>query len=236
MSNVQIHLVVEGATEQTFVRDVLSPEMALTGVYLHAVEIGPPGHKGGNIRFDRAQTDIGNFLKQRGDIYVSTMFDFFRINPEWPGKNEVQKRIQDGASLSASQKADILESAMHNAIQKAFPALNPKERFIPYIEMHEFEALLFSDAQKLADIVGIDIGSIEKVLEEYDNPEEINDGPETAPSKRLLALKNGYKKVAKGKAVSEAIGIQAIRRQCPHFNNWLKKLENLRHDIDSRSS
>ncbi len=227
MSNVQIHVVVEGATEQTFVRDVLAPEMAIKGVYLQAAKIGKPGHKGGDIRFERALNDIGNFLKQRKDIYISTMFDYFRIDSNWPGKSKVQKRIREGTSLSAIQKAEILESATQVEIDKTFSEWDPGSRFIPYIEMHEFEALLFSDAHKLADIINIDRSRIEKILGDFNNPEEINDDPTKAPSKQLLALKLGYRKVAMGKAVSEAIGIQAIRRKCPHFNNWLVKLENL---------
>ena len=105
---------------------------------------------------------------------------------------------------------------------------NAESRFIPYIEMHEFEALLFSDAGILAEKTEIDVSQIQRIIEEHNNPEEINDDPGKTPAKRLEALKNGYRKVAMGKTVSEAIGIQAIRRQCPHFNNWLTKLEYLK--------
>jgi hypothetical protein len=97
-----------------------------------------------------------------------------------------------------------------------------------YIEMHEFEALLFSDADTLAEKTEIDIALIRRIIETHDNPEEINDNPANAPGKRLESLKKGYRKVAMGKTVSEAIGIERIRRQCPHFNNWLIKLEQLR--------
>ena len=93
MSNVDIYIVVEGQTEQTFVRDVLAPQMADKGIYLHPVLIGKPGHKGGDFRFDRAKNDIGNFLRQRTDTYVSTMFDFIRIDSKWPGRAEVRRYI-----------------------------------------------------------------------------------------------------------------------------------------------
>jgi len=80
MNSVDIYIVVEGPTEQTFVRDVLAPQMAHEGIYLHPVLIGKPGHKGGDVRFIRAKNDIGNFLRQRSDTYISTMFDYFRID------------------------------------------------------------------------------------------------------------------------------------------------------------
>jgi len=228
MSSVDIYIVVEGQTEQTFVRDVLAPQMALQRIYLYPVLIGKPGHKGGDIRFDRAKNDIGNFLRQRNDTYISTMFDYFRIDSDWPGQEEVRRQRGDGATLSAIRKAEILETATCKKIGENF-GCDSERRFIPYIEMHEFEALLFSDANILAEKTDIDVSHIRGILEEYNNnPEEINDDPAKAPSKRLEALKNGYRKVAMGKVISEAIGIQAIRRQCPHFNNWLTKIEHLK--------
>ena len=228
MSSVDIYIVVEGQTEQTFVRDVLAPQMASQGKSLYPALIGKPGHKGGDIRFDRAKDDIGNFLKQRNDTYISTMFDFFRINSDWPGKEEVLRQRANGVTLSAIQKAEILETATRAEIVRKFPGNDSADRFIPYIEMHEFEALLFSDADLLAEKIEIDVAHIREILQAYPNPEEINDDPAKAPSKQLEALKHGYyRKVAIGKTVAEAIGIQAIRRQCPHFHRWLTTLEQL---------
>jgi hypothetical protein len=78
----------------------------------------------------------------------------------------------------------------------------------------------------LAEAAEIDIAALKRIIKDFNNPEEINDDPNSTPSKRIQALNNGYRKVAMGKTVSEAIGIQTIRRQCPHFNTWLNKLEN----------
>ncbi len=227
MSSVEIYIVVEGQTEQTFVRDILAPQMECKEIYLHPALIGKPGHKGGDVRFDRARNDIGHFLKQRKDTYVSTMFDYSRIDPKWPGISEVSRKIRNGSSLTAIQKAGILEAATSDEIVKLFASYNAKSRFVPYIEMHEFEALLFSDADILAEMTGIDVLQIREILEEYNNPEEINDDPAKAPAKRLEALENGYRKVANGKTISEAIGLQTMRSQCAHFNDWLTKLEHL---------
>lgn len=228
MNSVDIYIVVEGQTEQTFVRDVLAPHMAHKKIYLRAALIGKPGHKGGDIRFKRAKKDIGNFLKQRQDTYISTMFDYFRIDSMWPGRAEVSRKIRNGTILTAIHKAGILEAATYDEIVKSFSGCNSENRFIPYIEMHEFEALLFSDADILAEKTEIDVSQIREIVEEYNNPEEINEDPVKTPAKRLESLKNGYRKVAMGKMVSEAIGIQSIRRQCPHFNDWLAKLEDIK--------
>ena len=81
MSSVRVYVVVEGPTEQTFVRDVLAPVMSGHGVHLYPARTGKAGHKGGNIRFDRAKTDIGGFLRQQQDTHVSNRLDYFRIDP-----------------------------------------------------------------------------------------------------------------------------------------------------------
>ena len=229
MNSVHIFIVVEGQTEQTFVRDVLAPQMAPRKIYLYPALIGKPGHKGGDIRFEKAKNDIGNFLHQRNDTYITTMFDYFRIDSEWPGKADILRQINNGTALTASQKAEILETATCQEIVRTFPGCNSENRFIPYIEMHEFEALLFSDAIILAEKTEIDVSLIRKIIKKYNNPEEINDEPENAPGKRLESLKDGYRKVAMGKTISEAIGIAGIRRQCPHFHDWLTKLEQLKN-------
>ncbi len=192
---VNIIIIVEGQTEQTFIRDVLSPELAQKNLYLYPVLIGKPGHKGGNIDFERAKTDIGNFLKQRNSTYITTMFDYYGIDRKWPENEKILQIIESGSHLTSNRKAQILESETYQEIISAFPDYNTESRFIPYFEMHEFEALLFSDPAILAKKIGIEISQINQIMNEFNNPEEINDNPDTAPSKRLMALKRGYRKV-----------------------------------------
>jgi hypothetical protein len=218
---IEVYIICEGPTEQTFIRDVLAPERAHKNIFLYPILIGKPGHQGGNIKFDRAKRDIGLFLKQRPDTYVSTMFDYFRLDPNWPGNEKIEGK------LTATKKAEKIETATLAAIEKLFPKLNVSQRFIPYIEMHEFEALLFSDASILADKISVPQDKIDIILKECKEPEEIDDGSDTSPSKRITKLNSSYRKVAMGKSISEAIGIQKIRGECPHFDGWLTKLEQL---------
>jgi hypothetical protein len=225
MNEIKVYIVVEGQTEQTFIREILAPQFSYKGIYLYPVLIGSPGHKGGNIRFDRAKNDIGNFLKQRSDIYISTMFDYFRIETSWPGRADVKP------SDIAIKKAEKIEEETLSKIIELFPDQNAKKRFIPYIEMHEFEALLFSNASVLANNIGINISKIDEIVNDYGNPEEINDNSKTAPSKRLQHLTdNKYRKVAMGKTIAAAIGIRTMRKKCLHFNRWLEKIELIKGD------
>lgn len=227
MSNVEVYIIVEGKAEHTFVREILAPNMAMRGIYLHPSLIGSPGHKGGDIRFERAKSDIGNFLKQRPDIYVSTMLDYFRIDSDWPGKEQISRQVKSGAVLSAAKKAELLEEATRQKVVESFGGNHANRRFIPYISMHEFEALLFSDPVVLAEKINVAPQRIEQILAECGSPEEINDRPETAPSKRITVLTSGYRKIAMGKTIAESIGIPAMRRNCPHFDQWLTTIEQL---------
>jgi hypothetical protein len=223
MSNVEVYVIVEGQTEQTFIREVLAPYLSYKSIYLHPALIGKPGHKGGDIRFKRAMSDVGRLLKQRFNVYVSTMFDYFRIESGWPGRKSIQ------SNDSASEKARKMEHETMLALKKEYPDQSVEKRFIPYISMHEFEALLFSDSEKLAQIINTNPLKIEKILQECGEPEEINDKEQTAPSKRLQALYDKkYRKVAMGKIIAYSIGINTMRKRCPHFNEWLNKLESLK--------
>lgn len=154
VNNIEVFLVVEGQTEQTFIRDILAPEMAQKGIYLQAALIGKPGHKGGDIRFERAKEDIGNFLAQRDNTFVSTMLDYFRIDISWPGRHLVNQKIQAGMKLSAIQKAQLIEEETLKKIIELFPNYQAEKRFIPYIECmnlrHYFLAMLLYWQVRLA--------------------------------------------------------------------------------------
>ncbi|MEK7989545.1 MAG: DUF4276 family protein [Thiotrichaceae bacterium] len=229
MSYIEIHVIVEGQTEQTFIREVLAPNLASQSIFLQAHLIGKVGHKGGAISFERAKKDIGNYLKQRPDTYISTMFDYFRIDSDWPGLERIMRQVKTGQNLTAEEKAKILENATFEQIQQAYPKFQVKKRFIPYISMHEFEALLFSNAKILADKINSPVQGINNILANHNHqPEEINNTPKNAPSKQIERLTTSYRKVFMGKVISEAIGIPTIRDKCPHFDSWLNKLENLK--------
>ena len=118
------------------------------------------------------------------------------------------------AFLEEAMKKDISNSLQH--------------RFIPYLQLHEFEALLFIDLQTFyqqvpkSDLVGID--ELEETFAKYSNPEMINNSKITSPGHRLERIIKGYKKPLYGHYLAEAIGIERIRSKCPRFNNWVQTL------------
>lgn len=215
-----IFVIAEGKTELVFIRDILAPYMGNQSIFLHAPQIGRHNRKGGNVKFSRAQDNIQRHLKQRPNTIVTTMVDYYRIGTDWPGLDESK------SAKSHCQKAAIVNQATKKRINQLYPKYQPDNRFIPYVSMYEFEALLFSDPSKLASHLDIDQSKIDSILKEKNEPENINDSPISAPSKRLEKLKNSYKKVTDGKTIAKSIGIPMISKACPLFDGWLTALEH----------
>lgn len=230
--SVEIRLIVEGATEQAFADQVLGPHLALRGLYLHASLIGSPGKKGGNVRFERVAPQIKAALKQRSDTLVGTFFDYYGLK-RWPGLDTV-RALQNPAPKTI---AETLNEAAVSEIERALPDISVRNRFLPFTAVHEFEALLFADSAKLAAGTGVPTARIEEALARCGgSPEAIDNGPETAPSKRLEAwTRNQYGKITTGIPIAEKIGIDAMRSACPNFDDWIQYLEAAARAIDRSS-
>lgn len=221
MSNyLEVIAVVEGKTEQVFIEQVLAPYLAPKMIFISATQVSKPGQKGGDVRFSKVSQDLGNHLKQRPDTCVTTFVDYYGTR-EWPGLDV----LADNAS--PQQIAETLNKATQRAVNSLYSAQRASERFVPFIAMHEFEALLFSDPAVLADELGIDEAQITAVLTECGEAEAINNSPQTAPSKRLDGWSDygKFRKTTTGIAIARRIGITTIREQCPLFNGWLTQLE-----------
>nr|MBF0223236.1 DUF4276 family protein [Desulfobulbaceae bacterium] len=222
MSNIiEVVVLVEGQTEQKFIKDILAPYLYSKQIYLKPIIFSKPGQKGGDVRFDRVIGDIGLHLKQRSDTYLTLLFDYYGIKGDWPGLLESKKKANHHL------KAQTFIESLRESVLAKFKELRPELRFIPYIAMHEFEALLFSSTEVLAEHLHVNVNLVESILSECGEPENINDSPETAPSKRLDKLSSKFKKMTTGISIAKEIGIDEIRKACPLFNKWVKSLEAL---------
>lgn len=217
--------VVEGTTEQTFIRDVLAPQLALHDVMITARLVGKPGRKGGVGPYNRARRDILAVLRHDTAVFCTTMFDYYGMPHTWP-----QRHLTAAASFE--KRASLIEEAiLQDIVQEMGSDFQPR-RFIPYIQMHEFEALLFSDPDTLAETMQQPsmATTLWAIKAQFDSPEMINDHFETAPSKRLEKLFPTYNKVLSGTLAAQRIELSVMRQKCPHFAAWLTKLERLGRD------
>ncbi len=216
----RVRVLVEGQTEQAFVRDILKPYFDSNGVYLHAVMFR---RTGGICPYSRAKEILSRSLKEDTSLICTTMVDFYGLPSDWPGRNQA-KRCKDYLD-----KAITIESNICNDIKECLgDSFNPS-RIIPYIQMHEFEALLFSSPERLAQSLGqAELSSVfQTIRNEFLNPEEINDNYDTCPSRRIEGVFQDFKKTINGIAAADQIGLDCMRKECPHFNEWITKLENL---------
>ena len=214
--------IVEGKTEQIFIEKILAPYLGHKGIGIRATQISKPGQKGGDVRFSRVKRDLENHLKQRKDTFVTTFIDYYGTR-EWPG-------LDQAASLATPDEiARMINDATKAEVLSLFAEHQAEHRFIPFIAVHEFEALLFSHSEILARHLGINESKITSVLAECGSPEAINNNPMTAPSKRLDAWSTNGKflKTTTGISVAKEIGIEQMRKKCQLFDNWLAKFEEI---------
>jgi len=204
-----------------FVESLLSSHFVQRGVYLLPRRLGKPQHKRGICEYALAQREILTTLKQEAQAFCTTMFDYYRMPSSWPRREEAR------GQKPPREKARMVEDAVLADISGQLGVKFNRSRFIPYVQMHEFEALLFSDPVLLAQELDLPEDTEVQRTRETHSPEEINDGEQTAPSKRIIALNPGYSKVLDGVRISQSIGLDAMRAQCPHFNEWIQKLEAL---------
>jgi len=223
----RVLVLVEGQTERIVVDQFLNPHFTLHGVSLSPRIVGKPGHKGGVRPFEGIRKELCNLLKSDPTCAaVTTFFDYYALPSDWPGTAEAKGQ-------PSNKIPDHIEPKIAEAIQQKFDASFNPSRFIPYIQMHELEALFFADPKAMAAAIG-DEGLSEEIsgiVTACGGCEAIDDGPTTAPSKRVQALFPGYRKGqslnAHAPKILNAIGIQTVRAQCPHFNEWCTKLEQL---------
>lgn len=223
-----VYLLVEGPTEVIFVDRLLTrhlQNLTLQPIMVTTRAEGARPAKGGSVTYESFKRQIQNLLRNPTCAMVTTMLDYQGLNMEFPGRkhNLGTTAGQRAASVEAAMKADLAD-----------------QRYEPFVLMHEFEALLFTQPAMIAEVLmrpklAPPLERIRGSKNEYvRTPEEINDSAATSPSARIERLcielfdsKQVFQKPLHGPMIAERIGLQAIREQCPHFGGWLGKLEAL---------
>ncbi|MCC5829962.1 MAG: DUF4276 family protein [Phycisphaeraceae bacterium] len=223
----KVEAIVEGQTEQTFIRDQLAEHLGLRGVSIWSVLPGWPRRRGGVPKWRVVRDDIIRSLKRQP--FCTTMFDFYGMPDDWPGR-------EAAAALPWDKRAEHVQEAMGLDIAQTLGASFSPGRFLPYVQLHEFEALAFAGVAELAEVTApLSRASrsrlrtkFELILDEAGSPEAIDDGAETCPSRRLLrVVGQSYRKRVHGPIITNRIGLDRLRKACPHFGDWLNRLESL---------
>lgn len=213
----RVYLLVEGQTEEAFVNELMVGRYAAMGRYLYPVIVRTSSHhRGGVVSYAKIRPQIELLCKQDGSAFVTTLFDLYGLPSDFPGKTDQDYPIAANGEL----KAEFLETRLAADIAQA--------NFIPNLLVHEFEALLFTKIEAFEEWIDDDNALLPlRNIRCSTAPEDINDALQTAPSKRILKVMPSYQKTFHGPLIASGIGLDAIRAECPHFDNWLNKIENL---------
>ena len=220
---IRLHIIAEGQSERQFVQGVLTPHLANFRVYADARCVMTSrdkrtgrAYRGGLLSYKQAKADIceGLLEDKSPECHFTTMFDLYALPTDFPGYDEAKRQGDPYARVAALERA--LEVDIGDP------------RFHAYIQLHEFEALILADPQRLSAEYLEHDAAIEQLkdLVRETNPELVNDGPDTAPSKRIKAASREYEKT-RGASTLNAASLPTLRQKCPHFNEWVTKLERM---------
>ncbi len=217
---LKVLALVEGQTEEAFVKRLLAPVLVPHGIVLIPVILATKRlvcgdkHRGGYIPYSRLRSELRRLLGDSSAACVTTMIDFYGLPPGFPGR-------ESPSGQSSQERARSVEAAWAAEIDHL--------RFLPHLSLHEFEGLLFSDAAEMARSLDQPnlAADFSRIRANFPTPEDINDHETTAPSRRIRDLFPEYNKPFYGELVAERIGIDRIRAECPHFSQWLNALESL---------
>lgn len=226
---IRINVVAEGYSEMFFAKQVLNnyfngsriidSRCVLTGTN----RLTNYESRGGMRSYKTAKDDIVRWLLEDQGAYVTTMFDYYRLPSDFPGFEQAMQLADHRQSVA------LLEKELREDVIRQLP-FSLRTHFIPYIQLHEFEALLFTDLRVL-EYEYLDVkdrkalNALYRETQDLD-PEEINNGPQTAPSKRLLKALD-YRKGSAPAQWLELITVKRICEKCPHFAAWINVLSNL---------
>lgn len=226
MGWLRLYITTEGQSERKFADDVLRPHLAAFSIDVKSRVVltnRKLGKRGGILDFEKIHGDLNRLMREdrHPEARFTTMVDLYALPPEFPGWDEARHKP------GPKERVEALEAAFQLHLGDS--------RFLPYIQLHEFEALLYCDLTQLQQRIADSERAFAALAQEVRGmePEEINEGATTAPSKRIISHVPIYDrlKVRVGAPAAAAIGLPRLRAKCPHFNEWILRLEALAPEV-----
>ncbi|WP_309608104.1 DUF4276 family protein [Flavobacterium sp.] len=221
-----LYIIVEGPTELEFINRILIPYFNSKGITSHiqgiTITMSGGGHGFNNIK--HFENTIKPVLNYNNEPFITTLIDYFKLNSE----TKLPGFLESSNMSQTDKKLEYLESKLNDVVQK----IKFYNYFIPYIQKHEMETLMFANPEEGFSLENDKIKkAIIEVCKQYANIEDINGSELGAPSKRLEAIYKAnnkiYDKIIDGIDIVEFSGIENIIEKCPRFKNWIESLVSL---------
>jgi hypothetical protein len=218
-----LYFIVEGETELEFVNRLLKPYLWQRGLTTHIqalpITMGGGGHGYNNIQ--HFKNTIKPLLNYGNEPFITTMIDYYGINSE--------KKMPNYAECMTQNTTDDKIKCMENSLQTVVKSIKQYRFFIPYIQKHEMETLLFANPAQGFDLEKPAIkNAVLALIKQNPDIETINNTPQGAPSKRLTEIyaQHGqkYNKGADAVDIAELTGMDNMLKECPRFRNWVERL------------
>lgn len=215
MKNVYIYC--EGQTEESFVNNILCPYFLNIDIYVRPIicstkRTASKKYKGGIVNYAKIKHELPIICKSHPREIVTTMFDYYGMPDDTPAI--------DCSEVDIFKRIEIIEQAISDDMGQANLVVN--------LMLHEFESLLFSEPQCFSKITDDThaVMQLQRMRDDANSPEHINNSVETAPSKRIINTIPDYAKIKDGIIVSSEIGINKMLLECRHFAEWIEKIKN----------
>jgi hypothetical protein len=233
--NMRLFVLCEGQTEDRFVKEILYPYLQNLGIYAMSIicetkRTVSKKYKGGVSKYSKIKSDLEILCKGDPSAFVTTMFDYYKLPAETPGKGTIGDTSgmgiigntpDKGTTGNIYEKAQEIETAINTNLGEG-------RNLLVNLTLHEFEGLLFSDVTAFLGVAKADNKSVMelgRIKSGFLSPEHINDSEETAPSKRIRRILPEYSKTLNGIEIAKKIGIDKITQECPHFKAWIENIK-----------
>jgi hypothetical protein len=224
---MNVYVYCEGQTEEKFINETIAPYFWDKDIYLIPIicttkRTATKKYKGGVSSYAKIRSELIKLCNSHKEEYVTTMFDFYALPSDTPGMQTLPK------DTIYCQIEYVEKQIQQDLLQE----IN-QDNLVPYLILHEFEGLLFSEPEafSLCNLTSAQTSALKTIREQFETPEHINNGVATAPSKRILAVYEDYDKIIDGNIVAGEIGLHTMKRECPHFSQWISKIEGLKKKV-----
>ena len=236
MPRTTVFAIVEGQTENAVLTRLLGPHLGAMGIDLHCPIVRQGAGRGGVkwLKCDDFCDQIQRVLKDRRKPFVTSFFDYYALpHGTKSGWEFVEKAKAEVSFRGLEVTTQSIERELHRLAIAGLELPNIADRFIPYIQLHELEALFFAEPEVMAMAFGNPAlaGNFSNAVRECGGCENINDTPDKAPSKRIQTAFPGYIKgrsdFAHGPRIASQLNLSVVRQACPRFSAWVSSLEAL---------